>query len=165
MRERHQQSIRGAEKGFSLLEMVTLLVFITIIGTLGIPQLAELGKSFDRFNARNHLLEDLKRAQAESITEGCRGIVNIVDQGTRYEFGCDYLDYDTTANPVFDKIRFARDLPFNMKVTATGPIIFDSRGQAVNTGGITNNVTLSLAAADQTFATGILLGTGVFTYE
>jgi type II secretory pathway pseudopilin PulG len=153
------------ESGVSLLNLLAAITVAAIVGALGIPQLAILTKGFDRFNSRSFLIQDLKLAQAHSVTEGCRGIVKIAANGESYVFGCDYLGYDPAAEPSPDNTVFTRLLPDHITVVASAPVIFDSRGQSVDIDGIVQNVTLQLRARTETFASGTLLGTGVFSYE
>jgi len=62
-----------------------------------------------------------------------------------------------------------RNLPANMTITSSDPIIFNSRGQAVDVDDIMSNLTISLIESGdggpETFASGTLLGTGVFSYD
>jgi Tfp pilus assembly protein FimT len=153
------------EQGITLMNVLAAMTVAAIVGALGIPQLATLTKSFDRFNARSALIQDLKLAQAQSVTEGCRGILKIAADGESYVYGCDYLGYDVDADPSPDSVTFTRLLPDYVTAVATGPIIFDSRGQSVDVDGIVQNVTIQLRSRADTFATGTLLGTGVFSYD
>lgn len=156
---------KNSERGITLLDLLATLILSAVISSFGIPQLANLTKTFDRFNARSNLLQDLKRAQAETIMEGCRGIVSIAADGKSYSFGCDYLSYDTDPVPSPDDVRISRILPANVTITASGNIIFDSRGQSVDENYVLQNVTISLNGSEGAFASGTILGTGVFTYE
>lgn len=157
------------QAGFTLVNMMVTLGILAGLTFVSIPQLATLSATFNRINARSDLLKDLKRAQAESITQGCRGIVVIAANGRSYSFGCDYLDYDPSSSPAPDHISFVRNLPEHVVVSADAPIIFNSRGLAVDINNIMQNVTITLSqnwgGVPQQFAKGLLLGTGVFTYE
>lgn len=155
--------------GFTVLEVLTALILIAVLTGLGVPAFSGLSSAFDRANARAYVLQDLKRAQAESITKGCRGIVSIDADNTGYSFGCDYLAYDVAATPSADEVAFRRNLPTGITLAATGNIIFNSRGQAIDASYILNNVTLTLTDSQSgtanNFASGILTGSGVFTYN
>ncbi len=158
-----------SEEGFTLLQLIVVLVLSSIVAGLGTPELVKMKEAFSRFNARSSLLEDIKRAQAQTITEGCRGVFAIAPDGKSYSFGCDYLNYDSNPLPQPDAVSFGRSLPTRVYLSVSTPIIFDSRGQAVDTSGIVNNsiVTLSEGPSGSgiVFATGTLLGTGVFNYD
>ncbi len=155
--------------GFTVLEVLVVLTLIAIVTGVGIPAFTGLSSAFDRANARAYILQDLKRAQAESITKGCRGIVSIDADNTGYSFGCDYLTYDVAATPSADEVSFRRNLPTGITVAATSNLIFNSRGQAIDANYILNNVTLTLTDSQSgtanNFASGILTGSGVFAYN
>lgn len=145
-------------------------MFITaLLAAYAIPQYSRMSDSFDRFNARAHLLEDIKRAQAFSLAEGCRGILTIAGDGNSYDFGCDYLAYDAADPPSADSIQFTRNLGDDITLASSTSVIFNSRGQTVDKDDIIQNVTFTLTSSAKgstgTFATGTLLGTGVFQYS
>jgi type II secretory pathway pseudopilin PulG len=151
---------------------MSLLVTVSIMAILAavvVPQLPELSQVFGRMNAQANLLQDLKRAQAESITQGCRGVFVIAADKTSYTFGCDYLPYDTAATPHSDVIRLVRRLPKHITIEVPSPIIFNSHGQTVDTYGIISNLIITLSDSShgtaEDFASGTLLGTGVFSYN
>lgn len=160
---------KSSESGFTLLNMLVAMSLTAIVAGIGVGHLNKLSETFHRLNARNYVLEDLKRAQAETITEGCRGIINVAADGKSYTYGCDYLAYDPAADPHSDSVKFQRVLPENITLAASGPVIFDSRGQTVDINAIVTNITLVLServgASSSPFATGTLLGTGVFSYN
>lgn len=158
--------LKRNELGFTLAEMLVVISLLGLLTMSAAPKFTELSASFDRMNAKSYIIQDLKRAQAESITEGCRGIFAVDADSNGYSFGCDYLSYDTAVPPSADTISFRRQLPSTVRVTVTAPIIFNSRGHAVDPDDILNNVTINLNNVDGVnFAAGTLLGTGVFTYE
>lgn len=157
------------ESGFTLLELLIILSMISIGAAITIPNLSGMSASFNRLNAKSYVVQDLKRAQAHTITQGCRGIVTISASGTSYSYGCDYLAYDTSDPPAADSTTFVRNLPPHTKIATSDTIIFNSRGQAVDADDILSNRTVTFydtsSGADESFATGTLLGTGVFTIE
>lgn len=151
------------------MELLVGISLTAMIMGVALPQMANLKASYDKLNARSNFIKDLKRAQAESITQGCRGIVKIDVDAAGYSFGCDYLPYDEDADPDHDTQSFARSLPGHMHIASAAPIIFNSRGQAVDTSYIITNVTVTFdewrEGSYQEFASGTLLGTGVFSFD
>lgn len=156
------------QSGFTILNMIATLMIASIISYVAMSQLSTLSATFNRINARSNLLQDLKRAQAEAITQGCRGIFLIASDARSYSFGCDYLAYDTSNPPHSDEVSFVRALPEHVVLSSDAPVIFNSRGEAVDVNNIMSNITLTLSqnwgGTPLAFARGILLGTGVFTY-
>lgn len=152
-----------------MLELMFVAALLAILGALAVPQMYKLRATYDRMDAKAYLAQDLKRAQAESITQGCRGIFKILNGGRTYQFGCDYLNYDTRNPPSPDVVSLSRTLPANIILFTPSPIIFNSKGQTVDVDGVISNLNLSLRdvsrGSAQEFALGILLGTGVFNYE
>ncbi|MCB0360287.1 MAG: hypothetical protein KDD44_11650 [Bdellovibrionales bacterium] len=138
------------------------MTLAAVVGAIAVPQFTGLNEPLQRLNVRAGLLQDLKRAQAETITIGCRGIFTISAGGNSYSFGCDYLPYDTNYPPQSDVTSFQRTLPSGVSVTANAEVIFNSRGQSVDANDILSNVTISLSDGSGMFATGTLLGTGLF---
>ena len=154
--------------GFTILELMVACAVLAVMAGFAIPKFSTLKRSFELLNAKSYLLQDLKRAQAESITQGCRGIFVIYPDGSGYTFGCDYLDYDASNPPKHDVVSMRRNLPAQIRISAPSPIIFNSRGQAVDVDGIVSNLQISLqdsAAERHTFSAGTLLGTGVFSFD
>lgn len=161
------KDLPAKERGFSFPDLLVSISIMAILATQAIPQFSGFASSFDRFNARSYLIQDLKRAQAEAITQGCREIFTIATDGKSYSYGCDYLPYDTNSIPQADSISFTRHLPGNMTISADALIIFNSQGHAVDASGSMSNVNITLyddsGPSITAVATGTLLGTGVFS--
>ncbi|MCB0324732.1 MAG: prepilin-type N-terminal cleavage/methylation domain-containing protein [Bdellovibrionales bacterium] len=155
--------------GFSLLELMVALVVLAVLTGLLAPNFATISGSFDRLNARSNLLQDLKRAQAESLTKGCRGIFQIAVGGNSYSFGCDFLAYDPASPPSYDQQSFSRTLPSGVQVSASSQIIFNSRGQSVDENDVISTTTITMTRSSsegsETFVSGTLLGTGLFALD
>ena len=153
------------DKGFTLVEMLAVIIITAVVGAVAIPQFGTLRGSMDRINARAYIIQDLKRAQAESITQGCRGIFKIAANNESYTFGCDYLTYDVAADPSADVTSFVRNLPTDIEVSADAAVIFNSRGQAIDTSYALTNVDISITDDGTEFASGTISGSGVFSYD
>lgn len=157
------------ESGISMLELLVALSFTGLMFGIALPQVAELKSSFNNLNAKSYFVQDVKRAQAEAITQGCRGIIKIAADGESYSFGCDFLSYDETADPTHDVTSFVRNLPTGVRIAASAPIIFNSRGQAVDPFYIISNSTVTFSEWNgggySPFSSGTLLGTGAFSFN
>ncbi len=158
---------RASQAGFTLMELIVTLSIAAIFGRVAAFEFPALVQSFNRMDARSLVVQDIKRAQAEAITWGCRGVVTVIEGGREYTFGCDFLDYDTNIPPAADRIFLHRELPDRIILSVSGPIIFNSRGHAVDPYGDMNNVQVSILESGRAapVAQGTLLGTGVFGYD
>jgi len=154
--------------GISLLEVLTVIAVVGIAMQMSFPVLSGVSASIERMNVRGYVLQDLRRAQAETVTHGCRGVFSLSTAGSSYSFGCDYLDYDPAGTPSPDVVIFRRTLPKGFSLTTDGPIIFNSRGQIVAVDGMIDERELELidasTGAATTFENGRILGTGLFEY-
>ncbi len=155
-------------QGFTMLELLVVVFILAILANTAISATIATLKSIDKNTARVQIVQDIRRAQATAVTEGCRGIFAITIGGSSYTYGCDYLPYDTNPIPAADTVIFTSDLPGNITVAASGLIIFNSRGQVVDADYslVTRTVTLtSHAGGTNDFATGTLRATGFFSYD
>ena len=160
--------VSTSEVGFTVVEMLAAIAVFGVMTFLALPHLYNLSNTFNRVNAKSYIVQDLKRAQAETITQGCRGILAVDASAQGYNFGCDYLAYDASATPAADKTFFSRSLPERITVSVSGPIILNSRGQTVDAADVLTTVTIQLweevNGVPTAFATGTLSGTGVFSF-
>jgi type II secretory pathway pseudopilin PulG len=156
------------ESGFSILEVLTTLVVSSVVGYSAIVSLPELLFSYERYQARVTFAQDIRETQARAITQGCRGLLTISSDLHTYQSGCDYLEYDTNNPPSSDTVFFTKTFPDKIFISADAPIIFNSKGQAIDANGDLNTVTVELSHSADTghtaFSTGTLLGTGMFAY-
>lgn len=155
--------------GFTIFELLVVMLITSVMAYTVLPQFSTLSGTFKRMNAMSFVLQDIKRAQAETITHGCRGILRINSDQESYYFGCDYLAYDSTIPPAPDSTTFARYLPEGVKLSVSDTIIFNSRGEATLYDGTITSLNVSLSqtvgSSADVFATGTLYGTGVFSYD
>lgn len=168
MKRSRKQHIRN-KRGYTLIELMVCVSIAAACGFGAVIYYPDLMQSYHRLDARTLLIHDIRRAQAEAITAGCRGILTVASDNKSYSYGCDFLSYDTTIPPAPDSTLFVRSLPANIIMTNTGTVIFDSRGRAVDTSGIMNTVNVHLidvsGSSSNHFATGTLFGTGAFTFS
>jgi len=157
------------QAGFTLIELITVILVASVIGYVSLAKFGTVAQSFKRFDIRQQLVQDLKRAQAEAVTWGCRGIFTADSDGGGYSFGCDFLAYDTNNPPAPDDVFFSRDLSgdITVSISTNTPIIFNSRGQSIDFFGDMWGLTVSLndSSFGGAYATGTMLGTGVFSYD
>jgi type II secretory pathway pseudopilin PulG len=156
-------------KGLTLLEALVALAITSIVGVTTILSLPTIKAPFDRLNARAQLVQDLKRAQAEAVTVGCRGIFRVAANGESYSFGCDLLPYDEDNPPQEDVVSFSRSLPHLLTMSVSGPIIFNSRGNVVDPWGDMTNIAINLNqsvnGAPTSYVSATLLGTGALEFN
>lgn len=157
------------QSGFTLMELMTVILIMTVTMSVAVPQLLSLNASVERMNTKLMVLQDLRRAQSEAITQGCRGILKIASDSKSYTYGCDYLNYSTATPPVADNQIFIRYLPNLFTIATSGTVIFNSRGQSVDQSDILSTRTITLREASSgsptVFATGSLNAIGMFDYN
>ncbi|HMO02077.1 MAG TPA: hypothetical protein PKD37_00805 [Oligoflexia bacterium] len=147
-----------------------MLGFLFIVIGVATPGFQQIRNSINRSNTQLLLLQDLRKAQAHTVTEGCRGIVRIASNQRSYSFGCDYIPYSAANPPLPDSVVFLRYLPSSITIASSGPIIFNSRGQTVDVNNNLTNTTITLlldsgSGSPSLFATGILRATGFFSFS
>ena len=161
-------AVNKNSKGFSMVDLIVALSLFLLLSMIALPKLPEYMTTFNRVNARTHLIQDLRLAQAETVTPGCRGIFIIDGDNGGYTFGCDYLPYDTSDPPSYDEQEFSRTLPDNITVDSSARIIFNSRGQVVDKDDVLVNRTVELTDTSDgsvKFMTGTLYSTGVVVVD
>ena len=157
------------QAGVTLLDVLVALIISVIVAVIAIPNYAQLNTSLERMNVRKTVLQDLRRAQAETVTHGCRGIFEIAVNKKAYSFGCDFLPYDTESPPSMDVLKFSRTLPNNFYIESDSSVIFNSKGQITDEIGFIDSRTISLSDNSsgplEVYATGVVAGTGVFEFN
>lgn len=154
------------EKGTTLTELLVVMAIGGIIGATALYRYVIPESVFDRMQARDIFVQDVKRAQAEAITQGCRGIFTVAGDGRSYTYGCDFLSYDTTNPPAPDSTSFSRTLPGSVSLEVDKPIIFNSRGQAVTNAYVITTVSVELSDDyEADYSTGIIYGTGLMSLD
>lgn len=156
-------------RGVTLLELVAGLFCITLFAGMAFPHFDHFRNSFNRMNVRQTVLQDLRRAQSESMSKGCRGIFSISSDQHSYSFGCDYLDFNPSAHPVADDMIFQRLLPDHIYISSDALIIFNSQGQIVDkeSSAASRIVTLAddMDSKLHAFSSGVLSQNGAFEFN
>lgn len=113
---------------------------------------------------------DLRLAQTMTVNEGGRGVVELAANGTSYEFGYDYLNYDTSDPIEYDSgsRQFTQYLPEGTKITISDTIIFDSKARVIDKDGIIIDVDIDFydtsSGSDVLYEEACLSAIGVLTY-
>lgn len=145
------------------------MALLSIMLYTAVPRVSQLLESFSKRDAEMMVLQDMRLAQATTVEQGCQGIIKVNADRKSYSFGCDYVPFSTLTPPVYDTSIFVRLLPAKVRVSVDSDIIFNSRGQAVDSTGAMVTRTLTLRVVDSgvesTFNTGTLRATGFFTYQ
>lgn len=71
----------GRARGFSLLELLMVLVIAAVVAALATPALNSLRRQFDLAGAADTLLEHLNRARSHAVTSGRRVTLCPLDAG------------------------------------------------------------------------------------
>lgn len=155
--------------GFTLLELLVTVALVSIISYAMALYFDSIYDSINKRNAEVQVLHDLRYAQALTVERGCRGIFTVAADYKSYTFGCDYVPYSTANPPVSDSNLFTRDMPSGVLMSVDALILFNSRGQVINSSEAlqTRYVTLKIVvgSTQTTFNVGTLRPTGFFTYS
>lgn len=168
MRDRNRQlGNTNDDCGFTIIELLISMAVLVILAATSISHYQDLAGSFSRWNTRTYIIQDLRYAQAKSISEGCRMVINIFDDASGYEVGCDYLNYDTTAPVDIDNVFFSRVLPAGVTISTDSTMIFNPKGQIINPNGQLSTRTLSMTFTEGetsgNFMTISIVATGAFS--
>jgi prepilin-type N-terminal cleavage/methylation domain-containing protein len=124
------------EKGFTVFELLVVLVLSTIFAATALQQYADMSASFNRQNGLRQLESDLRRARAEVVAAGARGVFTIASDGKSYSFGLDYIPFSEDDPPESDSQMFRRVLPTDISLGVTN-LLYDSKGFLVDADDLT----------------------------
>jgi len=151
------------ESAFSVFEMLIVIALLSILTAVGVVNYSEFRNSFDRSNSIKQLEFDIRRAKTLAVKEGTRGILAMVDGGSSYTFGYDYLPF--TAPAVADTQTFRQSLPSSVTVSFETPLIFDSRGYLIGEYGSLKSQKVTLSQNGSTFSVMEVFPTGAIQHE
>ena len=170
MRIRHDQtdsvlaSLRKS-RGFTVFELMVTICILGLLARYAVEMTFQTLSSGNKNTARILLVQELRRAQAMAVTEGCRGIWSLGNSGNTYSFGCDYIPYDTNTTPAADVAKFAGSFPAGMTMSVSSQLIYNTRGQLVDASNALVTRTVTLSAGGSSFASGTIRATGFFSYN
>lgn len=154
---------RLAERGVTLMELVTAIALMSIVTAMGVSQLPELIQSVDRNNARHELEFDVARAQSEAAAYGTRLVLAVGSGGTSYSMGFDNLPY--AAVPAIEQHIFTRRMRNNMTLSTSQPVVFDSRGFLVDANGTLTTTTITVSHRGVPTLSAVLYPTGHIDFD
>jgi len=143
---------RRASSGFSLIELVTVVVIIGALAFVVVPRLNVSG--FEQYAFRQEVLAGLRYAQKTAMAEGCELQVTFEGAADRIS-----LDYDTAEcgnlhNNSFDQPvpdptggNFVREAESGADLTEDGTLVFDQFG-GVGQENLGGDTTISFSTAD-----------------
>jgi Tfp pilus assembly protein FimT len=151
------------EKGVSIHEMVVTLAIIGLLISVAVPSFSSLTQAQNKRAAREAFEAFLKEAQATAIKNGARYVLTARASGANYAAGTDYPPYNSPVNP--DSTAKRLNFPKNITIVAATRIVFDARGQLVDSAGLPTSSTITMSNNGSIFATATLYSTGAFIYN
>jgi prepilin-type N-terminal cleavage/methylation domain-containing protein len=149
--------------GFSLLELLFVMVIFAILTAIARPDLDAMSPSIARADAIKQVSFDLQRAKNEALAEGVRSILSVSGDGKSYSIGIDYLPYNDP--PSADEVTLGEQLPANVTMGASQTVIFDSRGFLIDDAGAGTTASVNLSLKDAQFCTFDISAAGVLNVQ
>ncbi len=160
------QNLDSCRAGYTIFELVITVLLVGVVSTLAAPRLGEMFDSYDRRNAELQVIQDMRLAQKTAVEQGCQGILISGAGGNTYSFGCDYVPYSAATPPVYDGVLFTRNLPTDISIVLDSQVMFNTRGQTIDSNGALDTRTVQLRIHEpsgiRVFNTGTLSPTGFF---
>jgi len=130
-------------RGFSLIELMMVVVVIGIVLTAGLPAFGTFRDGLMIVQARSQLTQDLRLARQVAVTRHCPVVVTFGDGVTTTDVGNYTVLYDTDGNGVLStgERTFNRAMPSRTRLSKitlspTDKVTFDMSGVlALGTGG------------------------------
>ncbi len=164
----------SGERAFTLLELIASMFILSLALAMVVPASIDTFRTYERADAMSQVMSDIGRAQNRAISEGCRVILNW--STSTYNYGCDYVPYDTTAPYAADEAGVTGYLNNIIHIvpdpSSNTSWFFNSRGMLTTSDGVltTGSFDLQITARDGSgvfgkFADASVLTTGVVTYS
>jgi prepilin-type N-terminal cleavage/methylation domain-containing protein len=130
-------------RGFSLIELMMVVVVIGLVLTAGMPAFGTFRDGMVLVQARNQVTQDLRMARQVAVTRHCPVVVTFGDGSTTTNVGNYTVLYDTngdgaaaTGERYFNRTMPNRTRLSNVSLTPTNKLTFDMSGVlAPGTGG------------------------------
>ena len=135
-------------RGFTLVELVTVLVILGVLGAVVAPRFASLG-AFDASAAKKQLLTGLRYAQQQAMSR--RGGVKVCFSGSDYGIYSASADCDSDPTPL-DPRNGRGSLRGDVVITGKSELLFNGLG-ALSSEPACDDEELDLRKGDQVFAT------------
>jgi Tfp pilus assembly protein FimT len=151
--------------GFSIFELLVVLSFTAIMVAAAVPKMSEFRQVMHKNSAEFQVVQHFRWLQAKAVEQGCRGILIVSQNKRSYTMGCDYIPFDDSADPQFDTLLDTHHLPGEVRMDIDDIVVFNTRGQVINSQGNLQTRTVTLFYYSEPFKTGNLRATGFFDYQ
>ena len=149
--------------GFTLLELLLVLIIISVTVAFASPALARLLESYARLSVQQRFESDLKHAASLAASSATRVIFSVAASGDSYSYGADYLPYNTPPQP--DSETFRTTLPASFSLSPRRTLLFDSRGFLVDSQGDPAGCSFTLSQNNLAAVTATIYPTGIVAFD
>jgi len=160
----HDPAPPRGEKGFTLIEIAAVLTLLIILTLASVQTLISMRGSFDRHNASKQFQFDLRRAQAATLAEGTRGVIDLTSASSTYTYGYDRLPYSQVSITADEDV-FITNLPLGVTIQTDTPIIIDSRGFLIDDDGDPTTVSVEFFHNGSSYDTATIYTSGLIEYD
>jgi prepilin-type N-terminal cleavage/methylation domain-containing protein len=150
------------ERGFSLMEMLVVLLVMAIVLMGGVPYSVESYRTVKRSYARQLVVADLKLARSNAMKKGTRTLLKMQPGYNSYQVGYDNVPYATV--PAIESVDFQRDLPDGITVLTPSQIMFNSQGLLIAADDSLQNINIQLVQGGDTFYTITVYASGAMRH-
>jgi Tfp pilus assembly protein FimT len=151
--------------GFTILELLVVLSFTAIMVAAAVPKMSEFRQVMHKNSAEFQVVQHFRWLQAKAVEQGCRGMLIVSQNKQSYSLGCDYIPFDDSADPQFDILLDTHHLPGEVRMDIDDVVVFNTRGQVINSQGNLQTRAVTLSYYNEPFKTGSLRATGFFDYQ
>lgn len=125
---------RTRQRGFTLMEMITVIVILGIVAAVALPSLTDRS-AFQARGFEDEVLAALRYARSLAVASGCPVQVSIAGNGytLNQQTGCDIGTFTLAViDPATQAASYTGVAPIGITLTAAPAVtfVFDDRGQA-----------------------------------
>ncbi|UCE66167.1 MAG: GspH/FimT family pseudopilin [Candidatus Zixiibacteriota bacterium] len=157
---KHRFGNRRPERGFTMLEMMIIVVIIGIVAALAAPTFFSAAPRLKARTEARNILNMIRLARSKAISDGAQYGVYLDTAGRQYLLfkdisSPDLMSYDNGDSLVSGPVSFSPELAANSSFTGD-VVVFISTGRASQSG----NFTFDLTGGGALYTVSILASTG-----